>query len=271
VSTSSVDRDLRRAGGPTMPRVLASELLKLGGLRSPVVLVVVASAFVVLLGPVNAVGQVVAPDRTEPLRTVGEALSLVLTGVTNAALAVGVLGVLSVTNEYASGSIRTSLGAVPRRAALVLGKALALAAILLPVALVSLVIAFEVGRRILHQADVGLGWTDPDVIRVLLATTWYVVGWALLGQTLAWLLRSAVGASFALLGVMFVLPALTTLVPGRAAESIRELMVSEAGAAMVRTEQAGSGLGPFAGALVWTLYLAVGVGIAVLTTSRRDA
>jgi hypothetical protein len=254
-----------------MPRVLASELLKLRGLRSPVVLVAVASAFVILLGPVNALGQVVAADQADPLRSVGDALSLVLMGSTNAALVLGVLGVLSVTNEYATGSIRASFAAVPRRPALVLGKAAALATALLPGALVSLVIAFEVGRRILHQADVGLGWADPGVVRVLLGTAWYVVGWAMLGQALAWMLRSAVGASFALLGVMFVLPALTTLIPGRAAETIRELMVSEAGAAMVRTEQAGAGLGPLAGALVWTLYLAVGLGIAVLTTDRRDA
>jgi ABC-2 type transport system permease protein len=271
VSTSSLDRELRRTGGPTMPRVLASELLKLRGLRSPVVLVAVASAFVVLLGPVIAVGQVVAADQAEPLRGVGDALSLVLMGASNAALLIGVLGVLSVTNEYASGSIRASFAAVPRRTALVLGKAAAVVTALLPVTALSLVVAFEVGRQILHQAEVDLAWTDPDVVRVLLGTAWYVVGWALLGQALAWLLRSAVGASFALLGLMFVLPALTTLVPGRAAETVRELMVSEAGAAMMDTEHAGPGLGPLAGALVWTLYLAVGLGVVALVTDRRDA
>ena len=268
MTTTTLDTVARRAGGPTLRRVLASELLKLRGLRSTIVLVLVAVASVVLLGPINAVGQVV---EDEPVHGVGDALSLVLMGASNAAILLGVLGVLTATNEYAHASVRVTFTAVPRRADVVLGKALALTSALVPVVLVSVVIAWEAGRRILHHGGADLGWTDPDVVRVMAATTWYLAGWALLGQSLGWLLRSAVGAASALLGVMFVLPVLTLLIPGKAGDTVGQLMVSEAGAAMIRTDQPGPGLDPMAGALIWTLYLGLAIGAAVLATNRRDA
>ena len=161
--------------------------------------------------------------------------------------------------------------AVPHRADVVLGKALALTSALVPVVLFSVVIAWGAGRRILLHGGADLGWTDPNVARVLLATTWYVAGWALLGQSLGWLLRSAVGAASALLGIMFVLPVVTLLIPGQVGDTVGQLMVSEAGAAMLRTDQSGPGLDPMAGALIWTLYLALAIGAAVLATNRRDA
>ena len=268
MSTTAPDTVARRTGGPTLRRVLASELLKLRGLRSTIVLLLVAVASVVLLGPINAVGQVV---EDEPVHGVGDALSLVLMGASNAAILLGVLGVLSATNEYAYDSVHVTFTAVPRRADVVLGKALALTSALVPVVLFSVAIAWEAGRRILHHGGADLGWTDPDVVRVMAATTWYLAGWALLGQSLGWLLRSAVGAASALLGVMFVLPVLTLLIPGDAGDAVGRLMVSEAGAAMLRTDEQGPGLDPLAGALVWTLYLALGIGTAVLATKRRDA
>ena len=212
MSTTAPDTVARRTGGPTRRRVLASELLKLRGLRSTIVLLLVAVASIVLLGPINAVGQVV---EDEPVHGVGDALSLVLMGASNAAILLGVLGVLSATSEYAYDSVHVTFTAVPRRADVVLGKALALTSALVPVVMVSVAIAWEAGRRILHHGGADLGWTDPDVVRVWRPTTWYVAGWALLGQSLGWLLRSAVGAASALLGVMFVLPVLTLLIPGR--------------------------------------------------------
>ena len=89
MTTTTLDTVARRAGGPTLRRVLASELLKLRGLRSTIVLLLVAVASVVLLGPINAVGQVV---EDEPVHGVGDALSLVLMGASNAAILLGVLG-----------------------------------------------------------------------------------------------------------------------------------------------------------------------------------
>jgi TctA family transporter len=70
---------------------------------------------------------------------------------------------------------------------------------------------------------------------------------------------------------MFVLPVLTLVIPGKAGDTVGQLVVSEAGAAMLRTDQPGPGLDPMAGALIWTLYLGLAIGAAVLATNRRDA
>ena len=99
----------------------------------------------------------------------------------------------------------------------------------------------------------------------------YAVGWGLLGQSLGWILRSAVGAAFALLGLMFVLPMLVALLPGSVADTVLPLMASEAGSAMMRIDQTGPGLAPPLAALVWIAWIVTGLVASTVTVRRRDA
>src|SRR5438034_3465864 len=72
-----------------------------------------------------------------------------LSGVQLAQIAVGVLGVLLVTGEYATGLIKTTFAAVPRRLPVLWGKAAVLAAIVAAVTLPAAFAAFAGGQSIL--------------------------------------------------------------------------------------------------------------------------
>ena len=65
-----------------------------------------------------------------------------------AQIAAGVLGVLVITSEYATGLIRTTLAAVPRRLPVLWGKAAMLAAATLTVSLPAAFVAFAAGLAV---------------------------------------------------------------------------------------------------------------------------
>lgn len=261
----------RDTQGPTIARVTTSEAVKLRTLRSHVVLLTTAILFLLVLGPVQALGQVIAPQSAQPVADLGAATSVALNGGVTAALLLGVLGVLSVTSEFPTALVRTTFWAVPQRGLVVGGKAMAFSRLVLPLVLVGAVIALEVSRLVLARVGAPLTWAEPGTWWAAVAMSLYAVGWGLLGQALGWILRSAVGAAFALLGLMFVLPMLVALLPRPVADAVLPLLASEAGAAMMRVDQSEPGLAPPFAAIVWTGWMVAGLVVATVTVRRRDA
>src|SRR5690242_14812810 len=88
-----------------------------------------------------------------------------LSGVQLAQIAVGVLGVLLVTSEYATGLIRTTLAAVPRRLPVLWGKAALVTAATLAASLPAVFVAFVAGQSILARAHLSVPLGDPGVAR----------------------------------------------------------------------------------------------------------
>lgn len=261
----------RHTQGPTIARVTTSEAVKLRTLRSHVVLLTTAILFLLVLGPVQALGQVIAPQSAQPVADLGAATSVALNGGVTAALLLGVLGVLSVTSEFPTALVRTTFWAVPKRGLVVSGKAMAFSRLVLPLVLIGAVIALEVSRLVLARVGAPLTWAEPGTWWAAVAMSLYAVGWGLLGQALGWILRSAVGAAFALLGLMFVLPMLVALLPRTVADAVLPLLASEAGAAMMRVDQSEPGLAPPFAAIVWIGWMAAGLVVATVTVRRRDA
>ncbi|WP_433364655.1 ATP-binding cassette domain-containing protein [Actinoplanes sp. CA-142083] len=106
-----------------------------------------SALLIVAVGALSAVGTIAQ----DPSATPGEPVTAdpfggALAGVSAAAFAVATLGVLSVTSEYATGTIKPTLAAVPRRAHLVAGKAIALAATTLVTGLVAVFATFFIAR-----------------------------------------------------------------------------------------------------------------------------
>lgn len=106
-----------------------------------------------------------------------------------------VFGVLSVSTEYASGSIRTSLTVVPRRTGVMLAKATvitAVSAILAAGTTVLLYLLLQAMRTVPSAA--GMSLFDPDMFWGALGGTLMLPYGALFGVLLGWLLRNAAGA-----------------------------------------------------------------------------
>lgn len=118
-------------------------------------------------------------------------------------LIMGVLGVLSITSEYASGMILSSLAAVPARTPMLLAKALVVAALGFAVGAIS-----SFGGAVISAIVLGEGaasaLTDAAVLVSLLGNTLYLTLAALLALGVGALLRSSAGAISVVVGLLFV-------------------------------------------------------------------
>jgi ABC-type transport system involved in multi-copper enzyme maturation permease subunit len=257
----------------TMPRVLRSEWTKLTSLRSTVWTML--AAVVVTIG----VGDLVcwATVTNWPPKNLEDQIKFqpVLTSMTGAyfaQVAIGVLGVLLITGEYSTGMIRTSLGAVPRRLPVLFGKGLVFAVTSFVVALLAIGVAFFTGQAILGQKHIGVGLGSPGTLRVLLGAAFFVTAIGLLGLAIGALLRGTGGAIASLLGLIFVVPIVTNLLPGKWSH-IHKFVPDGAGQALVTSQRFPGDdiLPPLAGLLVLLAWLAVALGAAAYTLVRRDA
>jgi ABC-2 type transport system permease protein len=157
-----------------------------------------------------------------------------------------VLGVLLITGEYATGMIRTSIAAVPRRLPVLWGKAIAFALTTLALCVPATFAAFLLGQSILsaEQLDTTLG--HPGAARAVLGSALYLTAVGLLGLGLGALLRNTAGAISALFGVLFGLQIVAGFLPDTWSDEIYKYLPTPAGVAVtnVRPDPASSDRGP---------------------------
>jgi ABC-2 type transport system permease protein len=128
-------------------------------------------------------------------------------------LVIVVLGTLSITSEYGTGMIRTSLTVMPRRGAFYGAKAAVLAAVALVVALVASFASFFVGQGLLASTHVTATLSQPNVLGAVTGTALYLVLCGLFAYGLGAIIRSTAGAITAAYGFLFLLPQLAKALP----------------------------------------------------------
>lgn len=118
-------------------------------------------------------------------------------------LIMGVLGVLAITSEYASGLILSSLAAVPARTPMLAAKALVVASLGFSVGALS---AFGGGViAAVSFGDGGLGaFAEPTVLISLLGNALYLTFAAMLALGIGALLRTSAGAISVVVVLLFV-------------------------------------------------------------------
>lgn len=130
-------------------------------------------------------------------------------------LAVGTLGVLVMTSEYATGTIGPSLAAVPRRGRLLAAKTVVFAAVSLVLGQVAAFGAFLAGQAALAgEGAPHAALADPDVTRAVVGAGLWLVLVGLLGMALGVVLRATAGAIATLVGVTLLVPLFSTMLPG---------------------------------------------------------
>ena len=116
-------------------------------------------------------------------------------------LVIVVLGTLSITSEYSTGMIRTSLSVMPRRRILYAAKAAVFTAIALVVAFLTSFAAFFIGQALLSSTHASATLSQPNVLRAVTCAALYVALCGLFSFGLGMILRSTAGAiAAALLG-----------------------------------------------------------------------
>ncbi|MDW5328416.1 ABC transporter permease [Plantactinospora sp. KLBMP9567] len=131
-----------------------------------------------------------------------------------AQLIIGVLGILVVTSEYATGLMQTSLTATPRRHRLLAAKVVLATAVAMVAGQALMFTAFFLGQILLGAQDVpnaGLG--DPGVLSAVAGGGLYLSAMALLAVGLGTIMRATAGALATLVGIVFLVPALAGLFP----------------------------------------------------------
>jgi ABC-2 type transport system permease protein len=139
---------------------------------------------------------------------------LSLTTYVVAQLIIGVPAILVVTSEYATGLVTTSLAATPRRHRLLAAKVVVAGAAALVAGQALMVAAFLLGQALLAARGVphaALG--DPGVLPAVAGGGLYLAAIALLAIGLGTILRATAGALATLVGIVFLVPAVSGLFP----------------------------------------------------------
>jgi len=260
-----------RAGGVT--GLLRGEWIKLRTLRSTGISLGIGLVLMVLFGWLfTGTAESGGPGGNgggPPGLSFTDPVGLSLAGYRLAQLAIGVLGVLLVTGEYTTGTIRSTFAAVPRRWPVVAAKSAVFAAVVYLGSLVAAVVAFLVGQTALGELGVGPG--ADGVVRALLGIAAYLTAIGLFGMALGWLLRSTAGAISTLFGLVFLLPVLGQLLPAGWGPDVVRLLPGEAGSQLFSVVPAPDAFGPWTGFAVLLGYLVVAFTAATVLLRRRDA
>ncbi|EDY58812.2 MULTISPECIES: ABC transporter permease [Streptomyces] len=257
-------------------RVLRSEWAKFWSLRSSWITLGVAVFLLVLFGAIAS--YTYGPGATtgrgpRPRGGSGgsDAVSLALTGVTFASLAVGVLGVLLAAGEYSTGMIRSTLTAVPRRLPVLWSKAAVIGPIVLVLTMIGALAAFQLGAPGLDGEKIALSLGDDGVLRGLTGAGVYLALVAVFGVALGVLVRSSAGAIAILVGTLLILPGLATLLPDSLYDSLHPYFPSNAGSAVYALHQSSDSLSPGAGLAVFAGWVALTLGGAAYRLRTSDS
>jgi ABC-type transport system involved in multi-copper enzyme maturation permease subunit len=194
-----------------------------------------------------------------------------LRGLFLAQIAIGVLGVLVISSEYATGVIRTTLTAVPQRRVLLAAKGVVFGAVALVVSMISVFVAFFLGQAVLHGKHLGVSLGDPHVLRAVLGAGVYLTIVGLLGLALGAIVRRTAGAVATLFAVVLVLPLLTRALPSPWDTDIGKFLPAQLGAAMFSVRPDSGLLSPGTALVVALVWLVVAYTIAAILITRRDA
>jgi ABC-2 type transport system permease protein len=263
------DRAPRAAFGASRPLLLdvvRCEWTKLWSVRSTYwALLGTAAALVGLAAVFPATGP---PAPSDPA-------AYGLSGFFQAQLGAAVLGVLAITSEYATGSIRATLTATPQRITVLSAKTIVVAATTTVVGIASAFLAFLVAAQVFAGKGVSLALTDPGALRAVIGAGLYLAVLAVLALALGALIRSSVGTIAAVVALMLVLPGIATALPGAWQDTVVPYLPAEAGQAIIgHTRFAPAGpqlLAPGAGFAILCAYTAVALTAAAITLTRRDS
>ena len=197
----------------------------------------------------------------------------VLAGISVGLLLTGILGVLTATGEHSSGTIRSTLAAIPNRPLVLAAKAAVFGAVALAAGEVAAFVSFFAGRAALPAGMAGPALGQPGVLRavVLGGAGYCLIG--LLGLGLGTVVRHTPMAVGLLVGGVYVV---AQLVAGLGPALMPYLPIAVVANSLTAV-QPGLAIGdvrflsPWAGLGVLVLYAAVALAAGAWVLAERDA
>jgi ABC-2 type transport system permease protein len=266
------------AGSPRFPgmkvtqaRVIASEWTKFRSLRSTLITLAVSVALTIGLGTlISAVTASHWSQSSLSDRASFNAIVTSLNGVHISQLAVGVLGVLLFSGEYATGMIRASLTAVPKRLPVLWAKLSVFTGVVGIVSILSTFIAFFLGQAMLSSHHLQVTISSPHALRMIAGAGVYLVLVGIIGMALGGLLRNTAAGISSLVALFFVIPPILDLLPKSWANNIGPYLPAQAGEAFWGHPE-GAHLGALPGLLVLLGWAAASITAAAIRLQTQDA
>jgi ABC-type transport system involved in multi-copper enzyme maturation permease subunit len=193
-----------------------------------------------------------------------------LNGLYIAQVAIGALGVLTISSEYGTGMIRATLTAVPQRRAVLAAKGLVFAGVTLIAGEIMSFTAFGIGQALLARAHAGASLSEPGVLRATIGGGLYLTAVGLLGFGIGALIRHTAGALSAFFGVLFALTVVTDLLPTSWRNDVINYLPANAGSQILTVLHSPRALTPWEGLGVLSLYAVAAISAATILITRRD-
>jgi ABC-2 type transport system permease protein len=197
-----------------------------------------------------------------------------LSGLWVAGLTGGVFGALLITSEYASGTIRASVAATPRRPVLLTAKTAVLTAATVVFGVLFSLVSFFLGQAVLSAGgapSAGLG--SPGALRAVVMTGVFIALVAVLSFGFGLALRNSAGAISAFVAVVFVLPLVMEAISEPDLRYVPTSIFENSIMTTTKISDFGTArpLSPAVGLLLMAVYAAVVLGAGAVLFFRRDA
>ncbi len=250
---------------------IRAEWRKFVSLRSTIWALLLTFGIVVAFGGIGAYGTTLRWESFSAIRKAAfDPTAQALGGLFFGQLVLGALGVLVLSGEYSSGSIRATISALPRRGRVLISKIVVLASSSLIVSLATMFTAFFFTQWMLRSIDVQDTLASPNTLRAIVGAALFLVAVALLGLGLAAILRHTAGAISTLFGLLLVLPLLVNFLPEEWQAEINPFLPVIAGLRIVQTVPVVPGFDAWISLLLMFGYATVALVIGALLLRRRD-
>lgn len=208
-----------------VPSVLASEWIKMRSVRSTgwsifaMTLITIGVAVIAGISVTHQWSTFSLPDKLT-----FDPTALSLRGLLFSELVIGVLGVLVISAEYGTVTIRATLSAVPHRPLVLATKAAVFAAVALVVGEVLSFGAFFLGQALLSSPAPHATLSQPGVLRAVVGGGLLVPVFGLFALGIGAIVRHTAGAITAYVGAFLVLPLIIQALPSSLSHPILKFM-----------------------------------------------
>jgi ABC-type transport system involved in multi-copper enzyme maturation permease subunit len=194
-----------------------------------------------------------------------------LIGVFFGQFTIGVLGVLVMSPEYGTGTIRATLCAAPRRTSVLAAKILVFGVVALVISEVVAFASFLLGQAFLTAPVPHATIGNATALRAVVGSGLYLCAIGLLALGLATIVRHTGGAITAFVGLLLVLPVIIQPLPTSISNELSRFTPLRIGATVVSGPSLSHTFTPWTGLVVLWIYAAVMLVIGSVVLVKRDA
>jgi ABC-2 type transport system permease protein len=194
-----------------------------------------------------------------------------LAGLSLGQLAIGVLGILAITTEHATGTIRATLAAVPNRPLVLATKSFVFGLVALIVGEVVCFAAFLTGQAILSGRAPNASLDQPGVLRAVVLAGVYLAVIGLIALGIGTIIRHTAGAITTFVALLLVFPLILQAFPTSIREPVTKFLPITIGRSMASVHPTFDAFTPWVSFAVVGIYLVVVMAAACWLFAKRDA